>query len=141
MLPVAGRPVGTPYGRRGRLWSLGIHKGIDFPAPVGTPVHAVWGGRVIGIGGHGTSWGRAFGGHAIVVDQDKLPDGSPGLWAVYAHLSEADVHLGQRIRKGDKIGEVGREGNVTGPHLHYEVQKGSRWRAWASVNPAKWMNA
>jgi murein DD-endopeptidase MepM/ murein hydrolase activator NlpD len=63
------------------------------------------------------------------------------LWAVYGHLSEAHVKVGDRIRKGEVIGEIGAEGNVTGPHLHYEVQRGPRWRAWASVNPRKWINA
>jgi murein DD-endopeptidase MepM/ murein hydrolase activator NlpD len=141
MKPIPAAHLGTPYGRHGKWWSLGIHKGIDYPARTGTPVHAVWGGRVVGIGGHGHGWGPAFGGHAVVVDQDRLPDGSPGLWAVYAHLSQAHVTLGQHIAAGDLIGNVGAEGNVTGPHLHYEVQKGPAWRAWASVNPSKWINA
>jgi murein DD-endopeptidase MepM/ murein hydrolase activator NlpD len=141
MIPIEGGHVGTPYGRRGRWWSGGMHKGVDYPAPTGTPVHAVWGGRVIGIGQWGVCWGRAFGGHAVVVDQDRLPDGSPGLWAIYAHMARAHVTLGESVDAGQLIGRVGAEGNASGPHLHYEVQRGPRWRAWASVNPQRWLGA
>ena len=132
--PVPGRPVTTPYGRAGN-WSGGRHGGADWAAPTGTPVVAAWSGTVTGA-----SWGSAFGTQ-VVVDQDPLPDGSPGLWAVYAHLSESAVRPGQRIKAGQRIGAVGATGNATGPHLHYEVQRAAGWRSGNHADPAPWLAA
>lgn len=115
MKPVPGRVVGTPYGRRGPWWScrqvagLGIHTGVDFPAPVGTPVVAARGGRVV-YANHGS----AFGFHQLEI---KRGDGTRDF---YAHMSRRTVANGALVRAGHKIGEVGDEGNVTGPHLHFE---------------------
>ncbi len=115
MRPV-NRPIGTPYGRRGRWWSCrrdssgnGIHTGVDFPAPVGTPVYAARGGTVV-YANHGS----AFGFHQLEI---KRADGTRDF---YAHMRTRSVPNGARIRAGRKIGEVGSEGNVTGPHLHFE---------------------
>ncbi len=137
MKPVHGGHVGTPYGRRGKWWSLGIHKGADFPAPKGTPVRAPWSGRVVGIG----SWGPAFGNRSPVIDFDRLPDGSPGLWGILAHLDTVTVKVGDRVKAGDVIGTVGTRGNVTGPHVHFEIQRGPRWSRFRHRNPAKWIAA
>ena len=133
--PVPGRKVTTPYGRHGSWWCGGKHGGVDFAAPTGTPVVAAWSGVVTG-----TSWGSSFG-IQVVIDQDGLPGGRPGLWAVYAHLSRSNVKAGQRVRAGQKIGEVGATGNATGAHLHYEVQPQGDWRCSAGVNPEPWLAA
>jgi hypothetical protein len=56
-------------------------------------------------------------GHNVTVDHEN------GYETLYAHLSKVSVREGQRVRKGDKIGEVGMTGAATGPHLHWEVRK------------------
>lgn len=139
MRPVPGR-VTVPYWERGPHWAGGHHRGIDFAAPVGTPVRAPWGGLVTP-----TKWGPAYGTH-LVIDFDRLPTGAPGLWGVLAHLSRLDVKPGQRVKAGQVIGKSGATGNVTGPHLHFEVQSGPSWRPAAhlpetSRNPQPWIDA
>lgn len=109
-------PIGTPFGRRGPWWSClrnssgwGIHTGVDFPAPVGTPVYAARGGTVI-YANHGS----AFGFHQIeITKRDGTRD-------FYAHMSSRLVANGVKVKAGKMIGRVGQEGNVTGPHLHFE---------------------
>jgi murein DD-endopeptidase MepM/ murein hydrolase activator NlpD len=82
---------------------------VDFPAPIGTTVIAARGGKVVYC-----NHGSAFGRHQIeIVRGDGTRD-------FYAHMSRRSVPNGARIRAGRKIGEVGMEGNVTGPHLHFE---------------------
>lgn len=139
MRPVNGGHVTCPYWMAGP-WDGGHHRGIDFGGlPVGYPVRAMWGGKVID-----QSWGPAYGNH-IVIDHDRLPDGSPGYWAVYAHLSKKTVVPGQRVLAGQKIGELGDTGHSTGPHLHAEIQTGPRWRPASAGNvsrdPQPWIDA
>lgn len=145
--PVPGGRIGTPYGRRccteGRphYWSGHAHRGVDIVASKGTPVYAPWSGKIIGIG----IWGSAFGSRSPVIDFDKLPDGSPGLWGILAHLDTVNVKVGQRVSAGQRIGTVGARGNVTGPHLHFEIQTSNRWRPASAGNvtrnPQKWIDA
>lgn len=136
MRPVESKyKVTCPYGKRGSMWTAGFHKGIDFGTPIGIPVVAAVSGIVTD-----NHWGRAFGKH-VVIKNDKFADGSSGLWAGYCHLSKIKVVPGQRVRKGQIIGWSGASGNVTGAHLHFEVQKGAYWNAYRSVNPDKWVRA
>jgi hypothetical protein len=95
----------------------------------------MWGGTVTGA-----NWGSAYGNH-VVIDHDRLPDGRPGLWAVYAHLARVDVRAGQRVEAGQRIGVVGSTGNATGPHLHAEVQRAASWASGNHVNPQSWIDA
>jgi murein DD-endopeptidase MepM/ murein hydrolase activator NlpD len=134
--PVPGRSITTPYGKRGSAWATGVHGGADWAAPRGTTVVAPWGGNVVGAGGGGGGWGSAYG-NAVVIDFDKLPDGSPGLWGVLAHLSRVTVKVGQRVEAGQKVGEVGQTGNATGDHLHFEVQPQARWVRGSYRDPAR----
>jgi N-acetyl-anhydromuramyl-L-alanine amidase AmpD len=143
MWPVATiRTTSTPFGTRccgttGRphYWGGHIHKGIDIAGPIGTQIRAAWGGKVISA-----NWGTAFGNH-IVIDTDRLPDGSAGLWVMYAHLSKKLVSVGSRVEAGQIIGEMGVSGNVTGSHVHMEVQKSASWYPTNYVDPTKWLNA
>jgi hypothetical protein len=138
--PVPNASGGTAYGVRccqgGRphYWAGHVHKGRDFAAPNGTPVYAPWSGVVTG-----NNWGPAFGTQ-IVIDFDKLPDGSAGLWGLLAHLSRRDVGAGTRVTAGQLIGRVGATGNVTGPHLHFEVRNSAHYNG-SHYDPAKWVNA
>jgi murein DD-endopeptidase MepM/ murein hydrolase activator NlpD len=110
--PVAGT-VTSPYGLRLRGWSPDLHRGVDVAAPEGTPVLAMKSGRVEFAGNRG--------GYGLTV---VLEHGSTR--TLYAHLSRIDVGAGQRVRGGDVIGAVGRTGNATGPHLHFEVVRWGR---------------
>jgi murein DD-endopeptidase MepM/ murein hydrolase activator NlpD len=136
MLPVDKKiKVTQGYGKRSSMYASGMHKGVDFGAPVGTPVVACVDGVVTDL-----HWGNAFGSH-VVIDNNKFADGSAGLWMGYMHLSKIKVKAGQKVKKGQIIGWSGATGHVTGPHLHVEVQKASHWNAYGSVNPDRWLKA
>ncbi|MEU6181587.1 M23 family metallopeptidase [Streptomyces coeruleorubidus] len=108
--PVDGATVGTPYRMSGSMWSSGYHTGVDFVVPTGTSLKAVGAGTVVSAG-----WGGAYGNQVVL----KLNDGS---YAQYAHLSSLSVSAGQTVSAGQQIGLSGATGNVTGPHLHFEIR-------------------
>lgn len=89
------------------------HNGLDMAAPTGTPVGAAGKGRVSSAG-----WSQYGGGNEIHIDHPN------GLQTWYAHLSSFAVKMGDMVRAGSKIGEVGSTGKSTGPHLHYMVLNG-----------------
>ena len=105
--PVPG-PIGDgfgwiPPGRR--------HTGVDFPEPMGTPIHA-GGVGVVSFAGFNT------GGYGnLVVITHRL-----GFESWYAHMSRIAASVGQRVSGGQTIGYVGSTGHATGPHLHFEVR-------------------
>lgn len=139
-MPIEHENVSCEYGARGPWWQGGRHRGIDLAAPKGTLVRAPWSGTVVAVG----SWGRAYGARSPVIDFDPLPDGSPGLWGVLAHLSVCYVSPGERVGVGARVGRVGARGNATGPHLHFEVHAAPRWSPWwlrRDRNPAPWIRA
>ena len=109
-LPVSGATVGTPYHQSGSMWSSGYHTGVDFVVPTGTPLKAVAAGTVVSAG-----WGGAYGNQVVI----KLND---GYYAQYAHLSQLSVSAGQTVGAGQQVGLSGATGNVTGPHLHFEIR-------------------
>jgi len=89
------------------------HNGIDLSTWHSNPyvrVKAAKPGKVIEVGYHAKGWGKF-----VRIQHDN------GLRTVYAHLSKIDVHSGQQVSGGQKIGNVGSTGNSTGPHLHFEV--------------------
>lgn len=88
-----------------------MHTGVDLTAPVGTKVYATGDGTIIKAG-----YSRGGYGKRIIVNHGF------GYKTVYAHLSEIDVKEGQKVKRGDVIGEVGNTGRSTAPHLHYEVR-------------------
>jgi len=93
---------------------LRFHEGIDFAAPVGTPVRATAPGTVI------ESSNNSPQGIKIVIDHGN------GYKTVYAHLDRPNVRQGQRLSRGETIGTVGNSGLSTAPHLHYEVHKNGK---------------
>ncbi|MET9695642.1 M23 family metallopeptidase [Streptomyces sp. NPDC006529] len=120
-LPTSAYTLTSHYGDAGSMWSSGMHTGLDFAAPTGTPVKAVHGGTITSAG-----WSGAYG-YRIVL---RLADGTE-VW--YCHLSSMSVTAGQ-VATGDTIGRVGATGNVTGPHLHLEVRTDGQTR-----DPLTWL--
>lgn len=131
-LPVAGEFMLTSsFGYRldpfTRLPSL--HEGIDFVAPVGTPVLATADGKVLRSGFSG-----AYGEMVDVLHAD-------GFVSRYAHLSRRHVNEGDKVERGQLLGLLGNTGRSTGPHLHYEVMyqgqamhPAKAFAAWARLN-------
>lgn len=89
--------------------TLKFHSGMDFSANVGTPVYVTGNGKVVQAG-----WDGLYG-KCIVIDHGF------GYTTRYAHLNKISVKVGQQVKRGETIGEVGSTGKSTGPHLHYEV--------------------
>lgn len=89
------------------------HMGIDYAAPIGTPIFSVANGRVAHLGYSG-----AFG-NLIILEH------SGGYHTYYAHLSNYnnELEVGSEVRRGFEIGYVGSTGRSTGPHLHFELRK------------------
>jgi murein DD-endopeptidase MepM/ murein hydrolase activator NlpD len=87
-----------------------FHAGLDFATPMGTPVYATAEGVVKEAG--------IAGGYGNRIDIDH----GYNYLTRFGHLSKIDVTVGQKVKRGDKIGEVGSTGKSTGPHLHYEVR-------------------
>lgn len=101
--------LGYRQKMRSRPWYK--HRGIDYGAPVGTPVKATRAGVVIHAS-RGGGYGSAYGIHIIV----RVGN----IYCLYAHLSQELVDIGEVVQTGEVIGLSGATGNVTGPHLHYQ---------------------
>ncbi len=99
------------YGNRVLSGKKDFHYGIDLRAANGTAIYASDGGEVIYAGTLGTY------GKIIKIKHDN------GDMTYYAHLSSFSVKVGQRVYQGQQIAKSGSTGNVTGPHLHFEIRK------------------
>ncbi|MFF8946795.1 peptidoglycan DD-metalloendopeptidase family protein [Streptomyces sp. NPDC014864] len=126
-LPVTGAAVGTGYHVAGSHWSSGYHTGVDFVVPTGTPVKAVGAGTIVSAG-----WGGAYGNQVVLRLQD-------GHYAQYAHLSALSVSAGQAVTPGQRLGLSGATGNVTGPHLHFEIRTTPNYGS--DVDPVAYLRA
>ena len=109
--PIRGT-ISSNYGYRNHpiLKRQILHSGIDIAAPNGTPIKAPAGGEVIYDG-----WLRGYG-RVVVLDHGR------GYSTLYAHLSASLVKEGQVVKSGATIAKVGKTGNTTGYHLHFEVR-------------------
>ncbi|MEM7073770.1 MAG: M23 family metallopeptidase [Pseudomonadota bacterium] len=107
----------------GMRWGR-MHNGTDFAGPHGTPIYATADGVV-----KKAAWQSGYG--RMVTIQHEF-----GLETRYAHLSKIRVKPGQRVSRGDRIGDMGNTGRSTGTHLHYEVRVGGR-----PVNPMIYIKA
>jgi murein DD-endopeptidase MepM/ murein hydrolase activator NlpD len=101
-----------------------MHNGTDFAAAHGTPIYTTGDGVVIHAG-------RLSGFGNLVKVQHEF-----GIVTFYAHMSKIRVAKGQRVSRGDRIGDMGNTGRSTGTHLHYEVRVGGK-----PVNPMKFIKA
>ncbi len=123
--PVMAGFIGSGFGSRVDPFSgqMSMHAGLDFAAPVGTPILAAAGGVV-----SAAEVNAAFG-NMVVIDHGN------GLQTLYAHASRLDVRAGEIVRKGQQIGRVGSTGRSTGSHLHFEVHVNGR-----PQNPAHFLS-
>ena len=109
---------GTRRTFNGKLAS--IHKGMDYRAPMGTPVRASNAGTVV------LARPLYYEGNCVIIDHGL------GLYTLSMHFSRIEVKEGQHVSAGDRLGLSGATGRVTGPHLHWAV----RWQG-AYLDPAK----
>jgi murein DD-endopeptidase MepM/ murein hydrolase activator NlpD len=115
---------GTFTSGFGARWGTS-HLGIDIANSIGTPIYAASEGTVIEAGpasGFGL-WVRI-----------QLTDGTIH---VYGHMNSFSVHAGQKVQCGEQIAEIGARGQVTGPHLHFEVWQGGTKK----IDPKTWLAA
>ncbi|MCM2429642.1 M23 family metallopeptidase [Streptomyces sp. RKAG337] len=125
-LPVSGASIGTPYHQSGSSWSSGYHTGVDFVVSTGTTVKAIAAGTVISAGD-----GGAYGNQVVIQHSD-------GKYSQYAHLSSLSVSAGETVTEGQQIGLSGATGNVTGPHLHFEIRTGPDYGS--DIDPVAYLN-
>ncbi len=117
-------PVGSGFGPREDpfVGRIALHTGLDFPADVGTPISAAAGGVVL------TNQRHPAYGLMLEIDHGQ------GLVTRYAHTSKILVAVGDVVRRGQVVAQVGTTGRSTGPHLHFEVLLDS-----VPQNPAKFL--
>ncbi len=113
----SGAEIDGYYGNPvpGAILTQGVHgwNGVDLGAPSGTPIYAAAAGTVIvsKVGGYNGGYGNY-----VVIDHGN------GTQTLYAHFSSVSVSVGQSVAKGERLGGVGRTGDATGNHLHFEVR-------------------
>lgn len=108
--PAQGRISGV-YGSQ-RIFNgepRNPHFGLDIAAPVGAPVLAPWAGKVL------LADDLYFSGLTLIIDHGM------GVTSTLMHLHAIDVEIGQQVKQGDKVAEVGATGRVTGPHLDWRI--------------------
>jgi murein DD-endopeptidase MepM/ murein hydrolase activator NlpD len=114
IMPVLNRDMKTMasgYGRRiDPIYRVAtFHAGMDFAAHTGTPIYATGEGTVVLAG-----WKQGYG-NCVILNHGY------NYQTLYGHCNSINVHLGQKVKRGDVIAAVGSTGKSTGPHLHYEV--------------------
>lgn len=114
----------SPFSRANEAGDglLGYHTGLDITNAEGTPIQASADGEVTFAG-----WGGRYGWMVLIQHSDELQ-------TLYAHLNQIKVKEGQRVDRGDILGGMGRSGNATGVHLHYEVRRNG-----SPVNPTPYL--
>lgn len=126
-MPVKGAfrwTSGFGYRRDPKGYGTRMHEGTDMAGAYGTPIHATADGTVTHAG-----WDSGYG-RLVKIKHDF------GIETRYAHLSQIRVEVGQRVSRGDRIGDMGNSGRSTGTHLHYEVRIGG-----TAVNPMTFIKA
>jgi murein DD-endopeptidase MepM/ murein hydrolase activator NlpD len=114
----------SPFSRRNESDEglLGFHSGVDITNSENTPIQATADGEVVEAG-----WMDRYGNGVVIGHSDRLE-------TLYAHMARVRVKTGQMVSRGDILGDMGRTGNATGVHLHYEVHLNGR-----PVNPMPYM--
>lgn len=117
MAPIEGARISSQFGGLEKFRKK-PHLGTDFAAPLGTAIVSAADGIVVVSTDHYKH--RNYGKIVIVDHGDNAQ-------TLYSHLDSREVSVGQTVKAGQKIGTVGVTGNVTGPHLHFElIERGER---------------
>lgn len=148
--PWLGRPVPAqaanigpdrfyPYGATGH-GRYPPHHGVEFVNPAGTPALAVAEGTIVVAGSDDLEvWGQHLDYYGrLVILRLEARYGTQPVYALYGHLSQVLVRVGQRVHKGEVIGLIGSTGIAMGPHLHFEVRVGKNTFAHTR-NPELWL--
>ncbi|OYX41860.1 MAG: peptidase M23 [Rhodobacterales bacterium 32-67-9] len=107
----------------GRRWGR-MHEGTDLAGAPGSPIYATGDGTVVHAG-----WQSGYG-NLVRIRHDF------GIETRYAHMAKVRVEVGQKVSRGDRIGDMGNTGRSTGTHLHYEVRVND-----SAVNPMTFIKA
>uniref|UniRef100_UPI00402740BA M23 family metallopeptidase n=1 Tax=Gemmiger formicilis TaxID=745368 RepID=UPI00402740BA len=110
--PLPGHTMLTTHFGEADAFGNPGHRGIDIPAPEGTPILAAHSGTVLVSG-----WNDSYGNQVLL-------DNGAGLSTRYAHMTATAVTAGETVTAGQVIGYVGSTGDSTGNHLHFEVSVG-----------------
>lgn len=123
-VPTKGR-ITSPFGMRNDPITNArtMHLGIDIATSLGDPLYAA-GNGIVTFSGYNGSYGKI-----IIISHGY------GYKTVYAHNNSNYVKVGQRVEKGEQIGEIGNSGKTTGPHVHFEVHLNGK-----QINPTKVLN-
>ena len=143
-----GRPMleGNNYPvshyRYGMTWNglLAPHLGVDLANDTGSTVVAIGNGTVMYSGNDDTElfgFRNEFYGNLVVLSLDQKWNDRQ-VYALYAHLSETDVAIGQKVVQGDMIGKVGESGAALAPHLHLEIRIDDARNYMSTRNPELW---
>ncbi len=114
---------GTLSSSYGRRWGR-MHQGIDIAGPIGTPVVSAADGTVV-------SSSYQSGGYGNVIDVQH----SDGSMTRYGHNNRLIAAVGQQVKQGQHIADMGNTGRSTGPHLHFEIHPGGG----SAVNPIAYL--
>jgi murein DD-endopeptidase MepM/ murein hydrolase activator NlpD len=109
--PLKKVEVSSHYGDRGSKF----HQGVDLRARIGTPVLAASDGEVVYVGSKIRGYGRM-----VVIKH------AGNFYSVYAHHSRNATKVGRRVKRGQVIAYSGKSGRSSGPHLHFEIRKGTQ---------------
>ena len=123
--PVAKGRVEVHFGRTTdpRFGTVTLQKGVDVRAPLGTPVHAVWDGKVAHAG-----WFKGFGNLLIIDHGDRV-------FSLMAHLDQLEKAVGDVVHQGDEVGTVGDTGSLKGAYLYFELRDGQK-----PLDPERWLS-
>jgi murein DD-endopeptidase MepM/ murein hydrolase activator NlpD len=141
--PIAADDINWPvatYRYGGEFFEDTVHTGVDIPAPKGTPVIAAGSGKVIwaGYGVYRGGYDKTDPYGLAVTIRHNFGYQNQTLYTIYGHLDQIDVAEGQYVETGDFLGLVGETGNVTGPHLHFELRVGEN-SFFNTQNPELWI--
>jgi len=128
ILPTSQLRVTSEFGMRRDPFTRRrtFHAGIDLAGNIGDPVYAAADGKVVESGRDRTQ------GNYIVIDHGR------GIKTRYLHLNKRHVSAGDKVQKGQRIGDLGNTGRSTGPHLHYEVLvNGKQVDPWPYIKTAR----
>ncbi len=123
--PVDQGTIEARFGRATdpRFGTVTLHTGIDIRAERGSPVRAVWDGKVAHAG-----WFRGFGNLLII-------DHGAGIYSLMAHLDQLEKALGDSVAAGEEVGTVGDSGSLKGAYLYFELRDGQK-----PLDPERWLS-